>query len=43
MPTSDSSLTYSCLPDKARDGAKRCIEVTIGSEESLVGVLDHPK
>ena len=22
---------------------KRCIEVTIGNEESFVGVLDHPK
>ena len=28
-----------CMPDEA----KRCIEVTIGSEESFVGVLDRPK
>ena len=31
------------MPDEARDGRKRCIEVTIGSEESIIGVLDRPK
>ena len=30
------------LPDEARDG-QNAIEVTIGSEESFVSVLDRPK
>ena len=50
MPTNDSSLpivtSMQCFAHHGLRQAysmKRCIEVTIGSEESFVGVLDRPK
>ena len=49
-PTNDSSLPIvTSMQRFTHHGLRqaysieRCIEVTIGSEESFVGVLDHPK